>query len=267
MEVAELSANDPKNKNTDSEERAKIGRRVVYFALGVIGILGLAAIAVAIYAPAGESIEKSKQRYELVKDVLTSLLPVLGTWVGTVLAFYFSKENFVEAAKQTSELVRQLTLDQKLQEIPVVDAMISMTDPNAIKFILDRPEDKINLKTDILDLLSKSGKNRLPFIDTNGIVKYIIHRSIIDKYISEYALSGAIKPIDLTLKDLLCIDQYKQISSSFGTVGRDAKLNAVKNLIDGNLGCSDVFVTEDGTKSCKAFGWVTNVILTEKCRV
>jgi predicted transcriptional regulator len=269
--TTELSVNDQENERAsreDAEARAKIGRRVVYFALCVIGILGLAAIAVAIYAPTGEDAAKSKQRFDLVKDILTALLPVLGTWVGTVLAFYFSKDNFVAAAKQTSDLVRQLTPDQKLQEIPVVEVMISMTEPGTIKLNLDKPEDKINIKADILDaLLSKSGRNRLPLIDNDGKAKYVIHRSIIDKFISEQALSGAIKPIDITLKDLLGGDQYKQMFTAFGTVSKNAKLNAVKTLMDGNKDCSDVFVTEDGTKNSKALGWITNVILAEKSKV
>jgi hypothetical protein len=28
------------------------------------------------------------------ENVLNSVLPLLGTWVGTILAYYFSKENF-----------------------------------------------------------------------------------------------------------------------------------------------------------------------------
>lgn len=267
----EASGNNQKNEKLsreDAKAREKIGRRVVYFALCVIGILGLAAIAVAIFAPAGEDVAKSKQRFDLVKDILTALLPVLGTWVGTVLAFYFSRDNFVAAANQTSDLVRQLTPDQKLQEIPVVEAMISLTDPGTTKLTIFKSEDKIILKSDILDaLLTKSGRNRLPLIDADGKIKYVIHRSIIDKFISEQALSGAAKPVDLTLKDLLDSDQYKQISTAFGVVGINAKLNAVKTLVDVNPDCSDVFVTEDGTINSKALGWITNVILAEKSKV
>ena len=116
-------------------------------------------------------------------------------------------------------------------------------------------------------LLNKSGKNRLPLIDVDGKAKYLIHRSIIDKFISEKALSGTALTADLTFKDLLDSDQYKQISTAFGVVSRTAKLNAVKILIDSNPNCSDVFVTEDGTKNSKAIGWITNIILAEKSKI
>jgi hypothetical protein len=271
--MATAASNDETNTaahraEQDAEARAKIGRRVVYFALVVIGVLGLVAMLVAVLAPCGEEIAKSKQRFDLVKDILMALLPVLGTWVGTVLAFYFSKDNFVAAAQQTSNLVRQLTVDQKLQAIPVVEAMIALTDPGTVKFTLSKPEENISLKADILDpVLTKEGRNRLPIVDSGGIVKYVVHRSLIDKFISETALSGTQKPADLTLKHLFDSDQYKQIATAFGTVGQDAKLNAVKTLIDGNPDCSDVFVTVDGTKNSKALGWITNVILAEKSKV
>lgn len=257
------SEKDKDNKNaliSDAEARGKIGRRVVYFALGAITVLGVTGII---------SVAFGKDATNGVKDILSMTLPVLGTWVGTVLAFYFSKDNFDSAAKQTSDLVRQLTLDQKLQEIPVKDVMISMTSSDTLKFLVDKSEDAINLKSEILEnQFIKTGKNRLPFVDIEGKVKYIVHRSMIDKFISEKILfSDAAKASGLTLKDFLDADQYRQVAANFGTISPEAKLNAVKTLIDGNPDCSDVFVTEDGTKNGKTIGWITNVILAEKCRV
>lgn len=253
-----------KSLPANGDERAEIGRNVIYFALAVIGILGLAAMLVAAFAADGDSFT---QRTGIVKDTLATLLPVLGTWVGTVLAFYFSKDNFIAAAEQTSNLVNQLTPDQKLQTIPVAKVMISMADPNVTKITLDKSEDQINLKTDLLDKFNSSEKNRLPLVDADGKLKYVIHRSIIDKFISEKVLAGNITPTTLTLKDLFADDQYKLISTAFGTVNRDAKLNAVKVSMDGNPECSDVFVTEDGSKTSKALGWITNVILAENSKV
>lgn len=260
-----MTENQYNNKppRANSDERAKIGKGIIYFAITVIAILGVAAMLVTGLAPKDEF----PLRANLVKDILTALLPVLGTWVGTVLAFYFSKENFIAAAEQTSNLVRQLTPDQKLQATPVVEAMISMTDPNTTKMIIDKPEDQINLKTALLALFNSSGRNRLPLIDADGKIMYMVHRSIIDKFIAEQVLSGNREPEKLTLKELFADDRYKLVSTAFGAVNRDAKLNAVKASMDGNPDCSDVFVTEDGTRNSKALGWITNIILAEKSKV
>ena len=88
--------------------RASIGRHVVYYALAVTALLGTTAIIAGVY-----NVTDAKERYGFVKDVLTIVLPLVGTWVGTVLAFYFSRENFVAAASQTASLVRQLTPEQR----------------------------------------------------------------------------------------------------------------------------------------------------------
>lgn len=250
--------------SADIKARANIGKNVIYFSLTTVGILGLAAILSAALIDEGNTADK---RFAFIRDTFTMLLPVLGTWVGTVLAFYFSRENFEEAAKQTANLVKQLSPEQKLEQIPVVEAMISLEDISTTRYVLTTSADNVNLWNDIVDgVLNKFSKNRLPVLDQTGQVKYVIHRSIIDKYIAEKAISGTdVK--SLTLNDLIAANDYAQVATAFGTVGKTTKLIAVKQQIDGNPNCADVFVTEDGTKSSKAIGWITNVIVAEKSRL
>lgn len=266
--AVEASKNDRGNAKAseeDSRARARIGREVVYFSLLVIGVLGLSEIVATALVPIAE-----KERIVLMKDILTALLPVLGTWVATVLAFYFSKESFAAASQQASNIMHQLTPEQKLQEIAVTEVMISLTDKNTTKLTIDeKSEDKITLKAGILEaLLIPYGKNRLPVVGVDGKAKYIIHRSLIDKFISESVIANsATKLDDLTLRALLDDKQGGPVATAFGTVGKNAKLNVVKALIDSNPDCSDVFVTEDGTRNGQAIGWITNIILAEKSRV
>lgn len=244
--------------------RANIGKNVIYFSLTTVGILGLAAISSVVFVD-GSNAEMANKKFSLIRDTFTMLLPVLGTWVGTVLAFYFSRENFAEAAQQTADLVKQLSPEQRLEQIPVVEAMISLEDMSTTKFVLTKPEDKIKIWEEIIEgVLNKLNKNRLPILDDLGRIKYVIHRSIIDKYIAEQAISGNADVKSLTLSDMIISNNYAQIASAFGTVGKTTKLIAVKQQIDGNPNCSDVFVTEDGTKNGRAVGWITNVIVAEK---
>ena len=60
------------------------------------GVLGL-AVLIMLTATAG-------QESDTAKLLLSSILPLLGTWVGTVLAYYFAKENFESAARATGRL-------------------------------------------------------------------------------------------------------------------------------------------------------------------
>lgn len=246
--------------NEEAVARSKIGRQVTYFALTVTALLGFTAILVAMWGA------DAKERFTYVKEVLAIVLPLIGTWVGTVLAFYFSRENFVAAASQTADIVRQLTPEQRLQSIPVSEAMLDMTASTTTKLVLATEDDaqKVKLKTDVVDaILEKSNRNRLPIVDSAGRVLFVVHRSLIDKFLVKRVAGGGTLE-DLTLKDLLAQEDQKAVFQSFATVNRDAKLIAVKLAMDGNSNCSDAFVTEDGTKGSKALGWITNIVVQEK---
>ena len=58
---------DTTTGNPQDPERAKLGRYVVYFALGVIGVLGLAALLVTGFA---SDTATANQRFVAVKDIL-----------------------------------------------------------------------------------------------------------------------------------------------------------------------------------------------------
>ena len=47
------------------------------------------------------------------------MLPVVAAWVGTVMAFYFGKENFKAATDSLSQIARQLTSQEKLGQTNV----------------------------------------------------------------------------------------------------------------------------------------------------
>ena len=243
--------------------RSEMGRHVTYFALGVTGTLAIIAISVAIFRD-GTDVDK---RFTFVKDILTIVLPLIGTWVGTILAFYFSRENFAVAAKQAADLVKQMTPEQRLESIAVTEVMLDMGAAETIKLTLATEGDAANikLKSDIIDaILEKSNRNRLPIIDSEGRVLYVLHRSFIDKFLVTQSEAGATAVADATLKDLLAVEDLKSAFTAFAVLGKGSKLIAAKEAIDGNPNCSDVFITVDGTKGGKAIGWITNVIVQEK---
>jgi hypothetical protein len=247
-----------KTSSYEADARAKIGRYIMYFALVFIGLLGMVAIAVAIFVS-----NELKERFNYVKDVLTIILPLVGTWVGTILAFYFSRENYAAAAHQTANLIRQLTPEQRLQGISVSEVMIDMSASTTTKLVLNSLEDAANkkLKDDILGaILDKSGRGRLPILDKDGCVRYIVHRSYVDKFIVK---QEPLTSVTVTLKELLEDVEMKAAFQSFTTVARDAKLFAVKQAMDRDSNCADVFVTEDGGKESRAIGWITNAIVLE----
>lgn len=195
--------------------------------------------------------------------VMSAVLPLLGSWVGTVLAFYFSKDNFAAATKSVSDMAKTVTSQEKLEITLARDKMI----PRDKMFILRSPEtDKLK---DILSELKTAGKGaRIPFLQTNDFPRYIIHRSVIDQYLADKVMSGEQNLENLTLDSMLQDPGIKaKIAQGFATVKEDATLADVKKEMDKSTDCQDVFVTKNGTREEPILGWITNGIVEESSKV
>jgi hypothetical protein len=241
------------NDNNVFEPRENIGRNVIYWALGAITFIGVVALIAAAF--------DSANRVTGVKDVLSLLLPVIGAWVGTVLAFYFGRENYLAASKSTENILA-LTLEQKLEKTKVSDAMRPVDKIVALR--TKDPDNAIKLKDQMLDKMSDD-KSRLPVLTDNGVVRYIVHRSVIDRFIATRATAGA-KPeeiAELTLADLVAQADVKSAVTAFGVVGPDDSLALVKQKLDAEPKCQDVFVTEGGQRDKPIRGWLTNNAVLE----
>jgi hypothetical protein len=233
--------------------RFNIAKWITIFVLCATGILGIMAMAVS----------SNPESFRSAKDILGMLLPVLSAWIGTIIAFYFGRENFETA---TNALAKQLTSEEKLKSILVKDVMIKVA--QAVTFTLDKPEKNVKLKADLIDAkLDKENKERLPILDPQGRIKYMGHRSLFDKFIVQ-EVAKAKKVEDLSLEDMLKDTKYQNmLTGSFKTLPETSNLAEVKSLTDKITVCSDVFATEDGTINSKVLGWVTNIMVTEQCKV
>lgn len=241
----------------DDRWRYSLAIWIVVWALAAITILGAFALNAA-----GSS---NAAQITGIKDIISILLPVISAWVGTVLAYYFSRENFVAAAQQTANLVKQLSPDEKLRSVKVRDVMIAIAD--ATKLTLDKPADKVKLQADIIDLMEKGKKgDRLPLLDPQGKIVQVLHRSSVDRFMAEKLKAGA-KADDLTLKELLDDGEMKKIlTDSFATLSDTATLADAKKLTDEKPNCDDIFITDNGQPGGKVIGWLTDVLIAEHAK-
>ena len=244
--------NTPNNVTTLNRER--LASWIVIFSIIAITIL------------AGVSIATSQNVAGEAKAVLATVLPLFGTWVGTVLAYYFSKENFDAATRSVTELVGKVTAEQKLASIPAKDKMIARAD----MFAKTLPEDKIKL-VETLDELEKTKKgSRIPILNDPGHPAYMVHRSMIDRYLADQARkTPPPDPATLTFKNLLTDDPDlgKWAKQSFAVIKEDSTLAEAKSAMERISGCQDVFLTKGGTESEPVIGWVTNVVIAESAKV
>ncbi len=223
---------------------------VTITALALVGVIALAAVALA--------------RNEDPIQVLTMVLPVIGTWVGTVLAFYFGTANFQAASQSALALTAQLSPIQRLSSKPISAAMIS----RGSMFALKEPPDIVLAQA--LAQLKQSGKGeRIPVLDANDNPVLVVHRSTLDGFIAAKALAAPGQDLTaLTLADMLKDpDIGKSLATSFGTVNQDATLADAKMVMEALPACQDVFVTKNGTKSEPVLGWVTNNIIEDNSKV
>lgn len=193
---------------------------------------------------------------EASRLVFASVMPLVGSWVGIVLAFYFSREN-MEIAQQNAENLTRLGREELLKKTAAADTMIELS---AINFVRLEPngEDKV-----LLMPLAMSARSRHPVLDPENKPTYMVHQSLVHRFIAKQAsVPGAQSTTlqQLTLADLLKDkDLAHTVRNTFATVGPEATLAEAKAKMETKPDCQDVFVTRDGTANSAVLGWLTNV--------
>jgi hypothetical protein len=252
--------------DADSKFRIALAKTVTTWALAaILAIAALIILVAGINAIWGSAPQKMGQFFDISKYVLGVLLPVIGAWVGTVLAFYFGQVNFEAASRSAQNLVRQLSPREKLQAEPAGHAMMKINDVTAFKIPPDKGEADITIRQLIDEGFEKDKsqpRQRLPILDAQGRGKYVLHRSTIDAFVAPKKHPPDVDESTLSLKDLLEDPKLKDyIINSFMPLAPDATLADAKDLLDKNPQCLDILVTQDGAKNGIVVGWITNVMV------
>jgi hypothetical protein len=255
----------PKSED-DGQFRIALAKGVIIWAL--VAILAMATLIIVVAGVNAIRVPEKEQRdqfFDMAKYVLGVLLPVIGAWVGTVLAFYFGQVNFEAASKSAANLVRQLSPREKLQAEAAGKAMMKINEVTAFKIPSDKTEADITIRELIDDGFEKDKsrpRQRLPILDDAGRGKYVLHRSTIDAFIAPNKRPPDVDESTLSLKDLLEDSKVKAyIVNSFLPLAPDATLADAKDLLDKNPQCLDILVTQDGSKNGMVAGWITNVMV------
>src|SRR5215469_7323622 len=108
---------------TDAESVAR-SKVTNVLALSVFwgSLIGLVSVSFALIAAAALG---AKDTTTASERVFAALVPLFGTWVGTILAFFFTRQNFEVANQSLQNVVSRLSPDDRLRLTPVKDAMIS----------------------------------------------------------------------------------------------------------------------------------------------
>jgi len=206
-----------------------------------IGILTMILLATLMVFMSSDHDFTSKKAFD-------SLVPLIATWIGAIIAFYFGRENFEAAQKQIQKILDKDTLDN----IEVKNVMINLN-----TMVFKKPTVFTALLSEYRDFLKGIDKSRLPLLDDNGRPQYILHKSTID--------DALIKNEAATLQDLLTnnvgrfgFNQPKGFVTVPQTLTLEEATKKMKNLEN----CHDIFVTDDGEGSGKVVGWITDSLIT-----
>lgn len=235
-------------------QRRNVADRLALVVVSLAAVILILLIVLAVYNA------NENDRTETAKDVLNAVLPLIASWVGTVLAYYYSRENLNAATRSATELAQQLSGVEKLAVLRARDAMI--------------PRDRIDtmaiedttLLTAIIEFLRERRRQRLPVFTEQGAIRYIVHLSTINGYISQCALEG--RPLEgLTFAELLADPTRAELlRGSFGTVAEAATLAEAKASLEQGRAREDVFVTRSGGRDEPVLGWLTNNDLVRLAR-
>lgn len=188
--------------------------------------------------------------------IFNTVLPVVASWVGTILAFYFGRENFESANKQVRDIMKK-TEGVSSKTVNITTIMKPFADMKSYPLSQDKQEDKVKL-SELQELLE--GKvNRLPIVDVNNVVKYMIHEASIDKYIAK----GGNENNSLAdfLKERKSQNVEFGLNHAFVVVGEKASVLEANAKMDEYPFVRDVFVTRGGTPNEPYIGWASNVRL------
>ena len=243
------------------KERAAIARGIVIVGSVALFLLAIVVIvATAIFNPTNLG--------TTTQTLFSALLPLVGTWVGTILAYYFSRENFQTASRTFLDTVKELTPIEKLGKIPVKDAMLKIGAIKAVKMKAGQSEKDIKLEE--LKKLLDGVVTRIPVLDDKGAVRYVIHQSMLYKFIAEEscAKKTAFQFAAVTLEDFLNFEQMKDyVSRTRAFVAADQTLADAKVQMEAVPGSQDVFVTEHGKPDEPVLGWLTNIDIAKHAKV
>lgn len=251
-----------------NEESVKDQWTRCLLALGIplLGIIGIATISTVV-------ILCGKCGKDSVQLVFTSVLPLVGTWIGTVMAFYFAKENYESAS-------RLLGPDERLRSTPAALVMRKRTEMTVHTLTSADPEkeaDELKIQ-DLLDEMDRNKLNRLPILSNKNVAVYLPHRSTLAEFITVVLRPQlANDEVDFTtIKNLTLGDLKKRNTrqdqdllkkiKAFAFVARSASLADVKTAMESKEECNDVLVTETGQATEPVLGWITNKRLTERSK-
>ena len=250
----------------DAATRRRIGPLVLL--IGSIAIVALATALIVAFvvlalqqgsqSPVGSKVDT------LLTGVFSTVLPVVATWVGTVLAFYFGSENFRQAAQSTREAISSQSAARK----KITDIMIPYERIGRLGADNEAAAETSLSMLDVVHTLSAAAPRVIVFNPKTQTPIYVIRSDsppMPPNWVTPDYAAGSALPDNAKLKDYLDYNngENRNDARKFRFVDVNATPEAAIALMK-REGVDDLFITSDGQPTSRVLGWVATQDLLNK---
>jgi hypothetical protein len=192
----------------------------------------------------------------MVLMVLAIVVPLLATWIGSAVAYAYSSSNFTLALNAAGRIgAPQSATDDR----PITDVMIERKQ-FVESITLDATQSRNDIPIKKLKEMFRPGVTRIPVLNENGAIEYIIHELPAYKFHSKPGRTNA------TLEDLVNDAELSPWLRRYEVVPSSCTVSDVRKKMAVEPYFQDVFVTPDGRTESPVMGWVTDTRLMERAK-
>jgi hypothetical protein len=239
----------PATTQTDPDAAVRRWITPIVFCVGSGAIILLAlglVIAFAVLATQpGSGIEGKIDT--LLNGIFGAVLPIFATWVGTVIAFYFTSSNFQEAAR----IAREATTAAAPQS-NVLDRMIPYD--KIAKIERPRAEAREVHMDEVVKLFSPPVTRVIVFDHATKQPIFIIRQKRVP---ADWFSNPQTHTIDEYLKQTVEGRPNAEDAAQFEFIPQTANLDEARAKMT-SANCVDLFVTASGQKTQPVLGWLTD---------
>lgn len=223
---------------------------LIVLTIGSIAIIALSGAVIIAFVNVSATNEPVQEKIDaLLMGIFTAVLPVFATWVGTVIAFYFSNESFRQAATAAREAAQGLRPHER-----VSDRMIEFD--KIVKIVRNRDAVTSITMTEVIRHYS-STVTRVIIFDTHRVPVFVIPKRLIPAELidgSGQPTAAANETIDVFRKRSTTIAEE---TGKFSFVSEQATVDDARTIMAA-AGVMDLFVTKTGQRTEAVLGWVPN---------
>ena len=260
-----ISSKPAQTVDVDVAIRSRIAPLVL--TVGSIAIVALAmtliiSFALLAYFPSAAQGVIANKVDTMLTGVFSAVLPVVATWVGTVLAFYFGSENFRQAVQTTREVLGERAETKKITDVMIPYDRIARLDA-------DSEDEALNIKIlDVIDTMSEAARRVIVFNAKTRTPMYIIRSAVPpmpEAWITPDYGRGPGLTNNTNVKDYLAQNDgnNKLDAQRFRFIDVDATPEAALALMK-KEGVDDLFITKGGQATSRVLGWVSKNDLYNK---